>query len=1256
MKKSSQFPTWSRRGEQEYNVPIAHLPIQISSFLHFFISHGKVYKVLVRCLLKKIMAGLFCVIFLSHCTQKNTNDLGLGYYGPKTLYESPFTTRKLLVGDLTHEISESEIQNISVSDLEAPNTLVAVIDNQCSDSVCGTDKVSRAKLSCYLAKGPERNPVLQTQAYTFKLNSGMDLESLEKQIEKDSCVVGVSEDRKYRASFSPNDPLYSQQAPYLNTIKWSSGMDRTQNTGGVATPGSQIPLKTVKVAIIDSGVGVHPDLDGVVIERLDARSLQSKALTTDCPTAFTLENPLNTHATFVAGIVGGKVGNSLGVTGISGNVEIISIAIGNCKGEMSTAEVANALGVAFSKGAEVINLSLGGASEPDPVFENTLTQLLNKKAVVTVAAGNEFKKLEVGSGLTKSYPASYASKYPGVISVAWGKQDGTLQTGDRLRWGSNYGKDVIKILAPGDAIVSTMSPSGAPGYQPLGSGYGKGSGSSFSNPIITGAAAFLIGFLKQNGLDYDERMIEDIILKTAQSKTDLQEFVQGGRLLDFDKLVATLLQLSIVGVELPLTASAKTMRYNTQEKASEISVNISWDIPFPHYGARLGVFDLSEGCNFSEPCRIQDFEIGATKGTKTIRMTRNETLPMVSSLSDPTFSLNLVAAVYYRVPKPGAPGKFKNGYGIDAKTSINLRDFDNSNFNSPLIGEVIEMRTDQDRLFINGWVCLQDSNKAIRVELLDPQGNSIPSNTAYHWPQFAPIGRGCSNFTLDDGFTSCGRGNGEKGVFPKVLGQILQKNLNFYPAGLESTPLLMVDDPPDRRRPGCHTMTANHGFEFIVPFDTISQRNLFGKKLKVRATHPVRSQVLFVPDQFGQVELSVPKIAPQNAGSTTPSRTLTSNVQLNRNADEIQFRGSVCSKSPSPITLEVSYSAWGLNCRLKNAQGFPLGILGSSHDPATRFCTIVNGNWPYVYDPNLGADRNKAIYIYPDNNTTFEEQRAVFRLFDLDKAYKSDPVYLKLWNDILSTFPGPRFPNALVQSQGWDFWGGKEARRYREDVGNRGLIDIEGGKRIVDIVAKHKIYSDFGAQTKAVLKTHGLNRAGSGLRNVGLWSRDSDSWELDSSRQELWDWYDVGEFYTPGIVAYNFDETTETGRYLKQELLISKVMRQTKKYETPLPSGYQFLGETQLIRFNKGATCFEFPISYNLSNLQEFTSDVRGQFAKLIVEGEVPPEFIWNVTVEEAMRSLPVEIRFFQDGVLIEHLLSDFGSNTYRNIFFTNHE
>ena len=148
----------------------------------------------------------------------------------------------------------------------------------------------------------------------------------------------------------------------------------------------------------------------------------------------------------------------------------------------------------------------------------------------------------------------------------------------------------------------------------------------------------------------------------------------------------------------------------------------------------------------------------------------------------------------------------------------------------------------------------------------------------------------------------------------------------------------------------------------------------------------------------------------------------------------------------------------------------------------------------------------------------------------------------------------------------------------------------------------------------------------------------------------------MGEFYTPAIVAYDFDEDTETGRILKNDLLISKVMRETKKYETPLPEGYVFLSETQLTDFSKTASCFEFPVDYKIDNLARFSPALYGYFKKIIAQGGVYPQFLFNSLVTDAMKSLPVEIRLFQDGVLVEHLLSDFGSNTYRNTYFTTYE
>src|SRR5438309_12103574 len=88
------------------------------------------------------------------------------------------------------------------------------------------------------------------------------------------------------------------------------------------------------------------------------------------------------------------------------------------------------------------------------------------QVICVASAGNDGKEEMV-------FPAGLAS----VIGVASTANDDTRSTF------SNYGQDLVWVAAPGEGIITTY---------PFGT-YAAGWGTSFSAPMVSGAAALLLG-------------------------------------------------------------------------------------------------------------------------------------------------------------------------------------------------------------------------------------------------------------------------------------------------------------------------------------------------------------------------------------------------------------------------------------------------------------------------------------------------------------------------------------------------------------------------------------------------------------------------------------------------------------------------------------------------------------------------------------------------------------------------------------------
>ncbi|MCL2071385.1 MAG: S8 family serine peptidase [Oscillospiraceae bacterium] len=162
------------------------------------------------------------------------------------------------------------------------------------------------------------------------------------------------------------------------------------------------------------------------------------------------------HGTHVSGTV-------VDVTLSLPNVKIMPVKVLNNEGKGMASSTANAVRWAADNGADVINMSLGGAA--NSTADNAVTYAKDKGVTVIVAAGNEAVDAKFTS------PA----RSPHAVTVA------AVNSINRPANFSNFG-DVVDISAPGVSIVSAF----------LGGKTASASGTSMASPHVAGAAALLL--------------------------------------------------------------------------------------------------------------------------------------------------------------------------------------------------------------------------------------------------------------------------------------------------------------------------------------------------------------------------------------------------------------------------------------------------------------------------------------------------------------------------------------------------------------------------------------------------------------------------------------------------------------------------------------------------------------------------------------------------------------------------------------------
>jgi serine protease len=244
----------------------------------------------------------------------------------------------------------------------------------------------------------------------------------------------------------PTDPLFGRQWGFQDSgygLRLPSARRYTLGQG-------------VIVAIVDTGV---------------KQSLSDLARTEFLPgynaiTSGTGALDDNGHGTHIAGTIAQSTNNGLGCAGIAPAARILPIKVLNAQGLGSNYTIGVGIRYAVDHGAQVINLSIGGAASQ--TLKDAINYALNKGVTVVCAAGNG------GTGAL-SYPARYA----GVIAVGASDQSGAKASF------SQYGPG-LSLLAPGkDILQQTFS------RQTGQSGYYYYSGTSMATPCVVGTVALL---------------------------------------------------------------------------------------------------------------------------------------------------------------------------------------------------------------------------------------------------------------------------------------------------------------------------------------------------------------------------------------------------------------------------------------------------------------------------------------------------------------------------------------------------------------------------------------------------------------------------------------------------------------------------------------------------------------------------------------------------------------------------------------------
>ncbi len=344
------------------------------------------------------------------------------------------------------------------------------------------------------------------------LSATLTPEVLEALENRPDLVVGVTLDGPVRVLHDATDGDYYSDS----TFEYTVGADELHGSG--------VDGSGVGVAMIDTGVNEVADLEGRVVQGIDLSGED------DGVDRFG-------HGTFVAGVIAGDGASSSGIyDGVAPGAHLVSIKIAGEDGSSDVSELLAALQwvVSFKDAydIEVLNLAIGTDSTQswtiDPV-NYAVQRAWDAGIVVVVAAGN----VGPDSG-TILKPADD----PYVITA--GASDGmsTISRGDDVvpdfssRGPTADGIAKPDLVAPGSHLIGLRAPGStvdelAP-YARVGEHYFRGSGTSFSAGVVSGAAALL----KQAHSDWTPDQVKGALLGTAATGPVEDPHVDGHGALD----------------------------------------------------------------------------------------------------------------------------------------------------------------------------------------------------------------------------------------------------------------------------------------------------------------------------------------------------------------------------------------------------------------------------------------------------------------------------------------------------------------------------------------------------------------------------------------------------------------------------------------------------------------------------------------------------------------------------------------------------
>lgn len=343
-----------------------------------------------------------------------------------------------------------------------------------------------------------------------------DADAAMNTLRQDPAVESVSLDGVVRPLLLPDDPNWGSMW-WLNNNN-SPQADINAPQAWDVTTGHQ----EFVIAVIDTGFQMnHPDLAGNIWTNPD--EIPGNGIDDDDNGYIDDMNgwdfydddndPTDVfigHGTHVAGIIGGRGNNGIGIVGVNWRCRLVPFRFLGPQGGFSS-DSALALDYCVAKNIRLSNNSYGGGIYNPTVYEAIANAATNIGHVFIAAAGNGGEDgIGDDNDLVPVYPASYG--LPNIIAVA------ATNSGNNLPGFSNYGATTVHLAAPGVGLLSTD----------LNSAYKNRNGTSVAAPLVTGVAALIYS----RHPEWSHAQVRSRILNTVHPVPSLNGRVITGGLLN----------------------------------------------------------------------------------------------------------------------------------------------------------------------------------------------------------------------------------------------------------------------------------------------------------------------------------------------------------------------------------------------------------------------------------------------------------------------------------------------------------------------------------------------------------------------------------------------------------------------------------------------------------------------------------------------------------------------------------------------------